>query len=247
MDALRAALGTPRLTQLLTPPRPRATTHTCPGSPPRAAAEGFQTEAVPADDEERSRFALEKEAVNTAETITRLHGFFGETVESLGSLGADIDVMRASLAKIQTIAETARAEHGRAGGSSQARQDSAQLLADTKARCEQIERDRQVRLPSHPTRPRNRLLAHASPRAAAQWELEYVKSLAPKDPTPKVLLMEVVPVDAPESPDTAWLAQARERMESIIKEGGLHGTKRADKQGGPRSNPTEADEGRTQG
>ena len=39
-----------------------------------------------------------------------------------------------------------------------------------------------------------------------------MKSLAPKDPTPKVLLMEVVPIDAPDAADTSFIDAARERM-----------------------------------
>tara|TARA_B110001452_G_scaffold249816_1_gene237611 strand:- start:1631 stop:1855 length:225 start_codon:yes stop_codon:yes gene_type:complete len=39
-----------------------------------------------------------------------------------------------------------------------------------------------------------------------------VKSLAPKDPTPKVLLMEVVPIDAPDADDTSFIDAAREQM-----------------------------------
>jgi len=77
--------------------------------------------------------------------------------------------MRASLAKVQSVAETAKAEHEQEG-TSQATSDSAQMLADVKAKCEEIERDRQVRVcPAsysacpHPRAPRPQLLAHASP------------------------------------------------------------------------------------
>ena len=75
------------------------------------AAKGFAEAAAVRSEEQRSQQVLEEAALGAAKTITRLHGFFGETANSLGSLGAEIDTMRASLTKISNVTSAASDPH----------------------------------------------------------------------------------------------------------------------------------------
>jgi hypothetical protein len=100
MEELRASLGAcPR--PILCPACPELRDLLC------TAAEGFAEAAAVTSEEQRSQQVLEEAALGAAETITRLHGFFGETANSLGSLGSEIDAMRASLNKISSFTSAA--------------------------------------------------------------------------------------------------------------------------------------------
>tara|TARA_B100000787_G_C15952405_1_gene189665 strand:- start:169 stop:450 length:282 start_codon:yes stop_codon:yes gene_type:complete len=75
----------------------------------RLAAEGFLTEpttAAATAEEQRSRRALEEASLGAAVAITQVHGFFGEAVDSLGGLGVDIDAMKASLVRLNEVAQS---------------------------------------------------------------------------------------------------------------------------------------------
>ena len=73
------------------------------------AGESFATESTTAAataEERKSQSTLEEAALDAAVAITQIHGFFGETMDSLSGLGADMDAMQASLVRISAVTQS---------------------------------------------------------------------------------------------------------------------------------------------